>query len=1145
MAPLFPLSDRASDVRPGCKTQRIAPTLRQVADLVCARIKEREYFKTCIVGHVNCCLQCGLSLMVYCSTVWEGGQCKSTSATAAVFVVLFGFGFCAHGSQPSHASTTVRGVLEVACRWILHGTTNLQVSSGFKLLNSWGASSPGGIFPAFFTPELVSRLLQGQTQSQHHVIAANIPLLLRESFRVMSRAGPPVYYAHAQVVQLGVANLIRRCACGDRHTVRNVGLLLQEFPECVPASDAHVLDLCTAILEHLSLGVPPQDGKEILKFIRLTDEIARFLSSLWASRPHSVLETCLSDLFRIISSTAMEDGQRAEEPPICLAAVVQYIPIELANRVVKSVVTDPNIPEPSIECAVGQIVEWLKWPSARSVDVWLSCFLTELAAHKKFSVLVRITEFNTEQVAENLMYPQLRPASFKILSQMLLSFQHSPAPFHKALDKLLPILGELQRQAVSSVEAQSWLHSLACLLQCLMHQHTGFPELYDPVLDLIKDCPSLSTDAIKGKLLQNSWLTQVSGSVVVEMGASTPLSGFMVNQRKLEEGKTGLDNLGNTCYMNSVLQALYMCDQFRRGILTKVPSAQESLLEKLQYIFALLSQSNRPSISPLRLLQASRPPWFLPGQQQDCSEFLKYLLDCLHEEEKEVLGACNGGSVLRSLSSSSSGSTSPGGTLKKSERKEAVTLTSIKMKTEEEMSGLERRNSGCSRPSLVENSFKGKVLTTLRCLTCKAESTRSETFSDIPLAFPNWSQLSKEFPQKNLAGGSMSAGEVTVVRPLETASDKTVPVENNELPSACDSAQAPGENSLVSAENAVGAGNNDSFTLNDLITFYLKSERLTGDNKYHCEKCGKLQDGERSIAITESPNYLILTLLRFSYDTKLQSRTKIFQDVRYPRTLAIPVAGDRADNSKNFSWAQQGKQHIRNSSGSNGILINNNNSDSALCQEKLDQLARQLCPSVESSSPDQQRCELYGLSAVIVHSGTSSECGHYYCYARHSQAGQVDATLVNKLNGNLDDVDLLPDRWYNFNDSRVSHATFETFSNVTKRFSKDTAYVLIYRKLDLNAGVTAPSLDAVLRPELRDSVIRDNETFLKEQEVEAQVREQQRRRSSSVDSAKFTNWTNRDNKDDDDDDDDGGGYRGPGCNPGLGGLDTSGSRFIF
>ncbi|GFO19111.1 hypothetical protein PoB_004561600 [Plakobranchus ocellatus] len=64
MAPLFPLSNRVTDVRPGCKTQRIAPTLRHVADLMCTGTKERQYYKTCIVGHVNCCLQCGPSLTV-------------------------------------------------------------------------------------------------------------------------------------------------------------------------------------------------------------------------------------------------------------------------------------------------------------------------------------------------------------------------------------------------------------------------------------------------------------------------------------------------------------------------------------------------------------------------------------------------------------------------------------------------------------------------------------------------------------------------------------------------------------------------------------------------------------------------------------------------------------------------------------------------------------------------------------------------------------------------------------------------------------------------------------------------------------------------------------------------------------------------
>ncbi|GFN83949.1 hypothetical protein PoB_001045500 [Plakobranchus ocellatus] len=88
MAFPFPLSDRASDVRPGCKTQMIAPTFRQVADLMCARIKEREYFKTCIVGHVNCCLQWGPTLSV--GPHWRRRDLyKATRRTDVAVIVLY------------------------------------------------------------------------------------------------------------------------------------------------------------------------------------------------------------------------------------------------------------------------------------------------------------------------------------------------------------------------------------------------------------------------------------------------------------------------------------------------------------------------------------------------------------------------------------------------------------------------------------------------------------------------------------------------------------------------------------------------------------------------------------------------------------------------------------------------------------------------------------------------------------------------------------------------------------------------------------------------------------------------------------------------------------------------------------------------
>ncbi|GFN84717.1 hypothetical protein PoB_001122300 [Plakobranchus ocellatus] len=61
MAPHFSLSSRATDVRP--KDNSDAPTSSRLG---VRSSKEREYFKTCIVGHVNCCLQCGSTLNLWC-----------------------------------------------------------------------------------------------------------------------------------------------------------------------------------------------------------------------------------------------------------------------------------------------------------------------------------------------------------------------------------------------------------------------------------------------------------------------------------------------------------------------------------------------------------------------------------------------------------------------------------------------------------------------------------------------------------------------------------------------------------------------------------------------------------------------------------------------------------------------------------------------------------------------------------------------------------------------------------------------------------------------------------------------------------------------------------------------------------------------
>jgi len=137
-----------------------------------------------------------------------------------------------------------------------------------------------------------------------------------------------------------------------------------------------------------------------------------------------------------------------------------------------------------------------------------------------------------------------------------------------------------------------------------------------------------------------------------------------------------------------------------------------------------------------------------------------------------------------------------------------------------------------------------------------------------------------------------------------------------------------------------------------------------------------------------------------------------------------------------------------------------------------------------------KRGEVYSLSGVVVHSGTSSECGHYYSYARHSLFCDPEIICDSlETRKSEDDFDFLQDKWYLFNDSRVSYATYSSFCDVTQRFTKDTAYVLFYKRIDpknaekqeidLNSSLRVSDIDAPLRTDLRAAISKDNAMYLK------------------------------------------------------------------
>ncbi|XP_041829563.1 ubiquitin carboxyl-terminal hydrolase 42 [Melanotaenia boesemani] len=133
---------------------------------------------------------------------------------------------------------------------------------------------------------------------------------------------------------------------------------------------------------------------------------------------------------------------------------------------------------------------------------------------------------------------------------------------------------------------------------------------------------------------------------------------------------------------------------------------------------------------------------------------------------------------------------------------------------------------------------------------------------------------------------------------------------------------------------------------------FVKPEQLDGENAYKCTKCKKMVTASKRFTIHRSPNVLTLALKRFANFTG----GKITKDVKYPEYLDL----------RPFMSQSQGE------------------------------------------------AQLYGLFAVLVHSGFSCHAGHYYCYVKAS-------------NG----------QWYQMNDSSVSVSDIRSVLN-------QQAYILFY-----------------------------------------------------------------------------------------------------
>jgi ubiquitin C-terminal hydrolase len=99
--------------------------------------------------------------------------------------------------------------------------------------------------------------------------------------------------------------------------------------------------------------------------------------------------------------------------------------------------------------------------------------------------------------------------------------------------------------------------------------------------------------------------------------------------------RVGLDNLGNTCYLNAIIQVLFHTDEFRASVFSTtvtvpgiVANPSLKLLKATKRLFMSMLLTNRPSLcDQLKAFRKHVPPQFQTGAQQDASEFCKFFLD--------------------------------------------------------------------------------------------------------------------------------------------------------------------------------------------------------------------------------------------------------------------------------------------------------------------------------------------------------------------------------------------------------------------------------------------------------------------------------------------------------------------------------------
>lgn len=271
--------------------------------------------------------------------------------------------------------------------------------------------------------------------------------------------------------------------------------------------------------------------------------------------------------------------------------------------------------------------------------------------------------------------------------------------------------------------------------------------------------------------------------------------------RILETFTTGLTNLGNSCYMNCILQCLSatpllshffflvadsgnLVQPYKQHInLKNLLGSKGVITTSFVHLLADMYNSSgkyfRPTTFRKVVGQLSPALQFASNDQQDCIEFLNFILDSLHEDlNQRVVDNAEERATIMDLS------------LEQEKIRESLP---IRLASTIEWERYLKLNF-----SIIVDYFQGQYLSQLRCLECQLTSTTYNAFSILSLPIPE-----------------------------RTLSKKSV-------------------------------------LLAQCLDLFTETELLDDNNKWHCPDCKRFTRSTKKITLTRFPRVLIIHFKRFS-----------------------------------------------------------------------------------------------------------------------------------------------------------------------------------------------------------------------------------------------------------------------------------------